>query len=125
FNPRFQRLLAGALLAFSLLLLPGLIFLVCAALLGRYGASEDGGIGSFYADFFSDLGSVSLRAWLLALGPALRLYALRALFFQRTSPAEADEPPTAPRERPIARSAPRAPTPAARRPRVEPRLSRD
>lgn len=125
FNLRLELALGAALLAFGLLLLPALIFMIGRALLGGYGLAEDGSISTFYADFFNDLGSFSLRAWLLALGPALTIYALRGIFFQRASADDADEPPTAPRARPATKPAPRAAAPASRRARVEPRLSRD
>lgn len=125
FNLRFELILAGALLAFGLLALPGLIYAVGQALLGGYGLAEDGSIGGFYADFFGDLGSFSGRAWILVLGPALTIYALRGIFHgSRTTTA--DEAPSAPpQSRQPARPAQRTATAAPRRARVEPRLSRD
>lgn len=127
FNPRLELFLAAALLAFGLLALPALIFGVGQTLLGGYGAAEDGGIGAFYADFFGDLGGFSLRAWLLALGPALTIYALRGILRQRATNDDADdEPVAAPRAtRSTPRPAAHSPAPAARRARVEPRVSRD
>lgn len=126
-NLRFEIVLLVALLAFGLLALPALIFSVGQALLGGYGLAEDGGIGAFYGDFFADLGSFSARAWVLALGPALTIYALRGLLRNRSTGDSEDEQPTAaPRRRQpaVAKQPPQAPAPA-RRARVEPRLSRD
>ena len=126
---RFELIFASLGLAFGLFLLPALIFWVGAALLGPYG--ENAGLSTFYVDFYGDLADGSGRAWLLALGPLVLVYLLRATFIGvRPKKAEAvdteDDTPYQPRrpappprrEAPVRteRSAP------ARRSRVEPRL---
>jgi hypothetical protein len=76
---RFELIFASAWLAVGLFLLPALIFMVGASLLGPYG--ENGGsLGRFYADFFGDLAAPSGRAWALALGPLVLISLVRAVF---------------------------------------------
>ena len=75
---RLELLIAGAALAFGLLVLPGLIYVVGGALMGPYG--ENRGLGSFYGDFLRDLVEPSGRAWALALGPLVVLMLVRAVF---------------------------------------------
>jgi len=125
---RFELIFASLGLAFGLFLLPALVYWVGAALLGAYG--EKAGLSTFYVDFFGDLADGAGRAWILALGPLVLVYVLRAVFIgvgpKKTAAVDEDEPYEPPR-----RQAPpprREPQPARRdkasgRPsRVEPRL---
>jgi len=113
---RRELIVASVALAFGLFVLPGLIYLVGAALLGPYG--ENRGPGSFYGDFFRDLIEPSGRAWALAVGPLVVVSAVRAVFIGvKDAPRTASGTPT-----------PAAPAPK-RRPdepqRVEPRITLD
>jgi hypothetical protein len=84
---RLELLIAGIAVAFGVLVLPGLIYLVGGALMGPYG--ENRGLGSFYGDFFRDLVEPSGRAWALALGPLVLASAVRAVFIGVKGPQEA------------------------------------
>ncbi len=66
-------LLTLATVVGSLAILPGIIYLVGLKLLGTY----SGGVRQLYLDTFASLGTPSWPAWILALGPALALLALR------------------------------------------------
>jgi hypothetical protein len=125
---RFELIFASLALAFGLFALPALIFTVGSALLGPYG--EKAGLSTFYVDFFGDLAEGAGRAWILAVGPLVLLYALRAVFIgvraKKVEAADLDEPPyesrrpaPPPRREPPARNQKSAPP---RRARVEPRL---
>jgi hypothetical protein len=111
---RFELIFGSLLLAFGLFVFPAAIYAVGTALLDAYG--ENRGIGAFYADFFRDLAEPAGRTWLLALGPLLTAYAVRAVFLgvprDPRGVQKAAEPP--PATRPAEQS--RAPR------RVEPRL---
>ena len=50
---RFEVIFASIWLAVGLFVVPATIFAVGGALLGPYG--DNGGLGSFYGDFFGDL----------------------------------------------------------------------
>jgi hypothetical protein len=136
---RFELLLGSALLAAGLFVVPAGVYLVGQALLGPYGDTVAGsaaaGIGTFYADFFGDLASVSGRAWALALGPLLLVSWIRLLFLKRRGNGESAEvereldiaprrraPPPEPRVQPQPRSQSRGQAPGRR---VEPRISLD
>ena len=135
---RFELIFASAWLAFGLFLLPGLIFWVGGVLLGTYG-DTGAGASTFYIDFFGDLADLSGRAWLIALGPLLLIYSLRAVFIgarpktsRPSDDIDAEEPPPivrrrAPAPKPAPTSTPRqAKRPASTRPaRVEPRMGAD
>lgn len=88
---RFELIFASLWLAFGLFVLPALIFWVGDALLGGYG--ENAGLSTFYVDFFGDLADASGRAWVLALGPLLLIYLLRAVFIGMKSGAATAEDP--------------------------------
>jgi hypothetical protein len=122
---RFELIFASLWLAFGLFLLPALIFWVGGALLGAYG--EDAGLGAFYVDFFGDLADLSGRAWVIALGPVLLMYSLRAVFIgARAKPSGEpgdDEPPPPAVHRAPARK--QAKPQATRASRVEPRMGAD
>ncbi len=95
---RFELILASVWLAVGLFLVPAMIFWVGITLLGPYGDGAGAGMGSFYADFFGDLATGNVRAWLIALGPLIVLSLIRAIFLigrRASAPAEPppDEPP--------------------------------
>lgn len=129
---RFELIFASLALAFGLFVLPALIFSVGSALLGPYG--EKAGLSTFYVDFYGDLAEGAGRAWVLALGPLVLIYLLRAVFIgvrtKKVEAADLDEPPYEPRrpvppprrEAPPVRNQKSAP---ARRARVEPRMGSD
>ncbi len=60
---------AGAALIAGFLVLPMLIYAVGVLLLGEYGGGE--GLGAFYGDLYRALGTASLAAWSIVLGPML------------------------------------------------------
>jgi hypothetical protein len=122
---RFELIFASLWLALGLFLLPALIYWVGSAALGPYG--QNAGLSTFYSDFFADLADGSGRAWTLALGPLLIIYAMRAIFIgvkadktERKSIDEDEAPP--PRRAPPPKEAKR---PAQRPARVEPRMGGD
>lgn len=126
---RFELIFASAWLAIGLFLLPALVYWVGAALLGSYG--EKAGLSTFYIDFYGDLADGTVRTWILALGPLVLIYLLRAVFIgvrpgQKSRRTEdLDDAPVAPPKRPTTarkETTKRAPTRAAR---VEPRMSSD
>lgn len=94
---RFELVLGGCLLLFGLVVLPSLIYMVGAMLLGEY--SGGGHLGSFYGDVFRDLGQGSPQAWILALGPLVLVELGRLIFFnfgartERTTEVPRDPPP--------------------------------
>jgi hypothetical protein len=113
---RFELIFASVWLGFGLFLLPALIFWVGITMLGPYGEGQGAGMGTFYGDFFGDLAEGEGRAWSLALGPLVLIYALRAIFIgtrPRTEPQAASEPELPPAHK------------AADARRVEPRISAD
>jgi hypothetical protein len=114
---RFELILASALLGFGLFVLPGIIYWVGTQLLGPYG--ERGGLGAFYGDFYGDLASGVVRAWILALAPLVLVFLLRLIFLTpRTSDAEPeDTADVAPQHKRTATSSDSR--------RVEPRVSLD
>jgi len=131
---RFELIFASLGLAFGLFLLPALIYWVGAALLGAY--RENAGLSSFYVDFYGDLADGAGRTWILALGPLVLIYLLRAVFIgvssKKTVAVDDDEPPYEPpprRQAPPARR--EAPARAQKKPssgrssRVEPRMGSD
>jgi hypothetical protein len=113
---RRELIVASAALGFGLLVLPGLIYFVGAALLGPYG--ENRGPGSFYGDFFRDLIEPSGRAWTLAVGPLVIVSAIRAVFLGLKDARGTASGPRAPAENPPKR---RFDEPQ----RVEPRITLD
>jgi hypothetical protein len=114
---RFELILASALLAVGLFLVPAAVYWVGLALLGPYG--DGAGMGAFYADFFGDLASGAGRAWGLALGPVLVVSWVRLLFIRRGAEPEDDADDT-PQKPPV-----RAKPAATASRRVEPRVSMD
>ena len=109
---RFEALLALALLAFGLLVLPALIYVTGTVLLGAYGGGKH--LGSFYGDFARNLGEGSARAWLLALGPYLLVLLGRLVFFDFRATGDAAGP-----------SRPAAPPRPAQQPDRQPRERRE
>ena len=124
---RFELIFGSLWLAFGLFLLPALIFWVGSLALGVYG--ENGGLSTFYIDFFGDLADASGRAWSIALGPLVLIYALRAVFIGvRPKSAELDDEEAPAAARPAAiRKEPKQPAASSSRKssRVEPRMSAD
>jgi hypothetical protein len=125
---RFELIFASSWLGFGLFLLPALIFGVGAAMLGPYG--ENAGLSTFYGDFYGDLADGSGRAWLIALGPLVLIYLLRAIFIgarPKRTEQELDEdelPRSPPTRAPVVRK--EQPKRSAARPtRVEPRMGAD
>ena len=110
-RPRWQKevFLALACILFGLLLLPALIYMVGAQLLGAYGGGPH--IGSFYGDYFRNLVAGTGRTWFIVLSPYLFLMIMRGIFFRWSNVL----PPVAPgdgnssvedREAPAARERP-------------------
>lgn len=127
----FELTLGSALLALGLFVVPAGVYLVGQVLLGPYGDAAAGsaaaGIGTFYANFFGDLASLSGRAWTLALGPLALVSWVRLLFLRRPGADSEDERNDIPPPRPPPRPQPRAQQPRPRGEgggrRVEPRIS--
>jgi hypothetical protein len=61
------------------LVLPSLIYLVGVNVLGAYGGGPH--MGSFYGDFFRNLGAGVGRTWFIVLSPYLLLSAFRFIFW--------------------------------------------
>jgi hypothetical protein len=120
---RFELIFASLWLAFGLFLLPALIFWVGTLALGSYG--ENAGLSTFYIDFFGDLADTSGRAWLIALGPIVLIYLLRAVFIgAQPKPARQEEEELLPE--PVRRApAPEPKRSSGKAARVEPRMSGD
>ncbi len=99
---RFEAWLALGLIGFGLFVLPALIYATGSLLLGAYGGGEH--IGSFYGDFFRDLGATP-QTWGLVLGPYVLVQLARLIFRDRSEPGT----PAASREpaRPSSTPAPR------------------
>lgn len=93
--PRREVLLFAVFGGFGLLILPGIVYLVGQRLLGEY--RPDAGMGGFYADLYGHLGTLSVWAWLLVLGPWIAVQTLRLLWLpleglmRRDSPEDRDE----------------------------------
>jgi hypothetical protein len=112
---RFEVIFASVWLGVGLFLLPAAIYLVGTLMLGPY--KPGAGLIQFYGDFFADLASFSLRAWIIAIGPLIIITVVRLLFVglpPRPSAAESEPPPV---DEPPPREMPKART------RVEPRIS--
>lgn len=75
---RREAIVLAVFAGFGLLVLPALIYLVGQQLLGEY--RPGAGMGDFYGDFYSQLGTLSIWAWTLALGPWLAVVFLRVLW---------------------------------------------
>ncbi len=83
---------------------------------------KQGGLSTFYSDFFGDLADGAGRAWTIALGPLVLIYLVRAIFIgvkigsdPSASHLDEDEPPP-PRRAPPPKEAKRpAGTTRARR----------
>lgn len=116
---RFELILNSVLLGLGLFALPALIFIVGTSLLGPYGSGSGAGIGTFYADFYGDLATGSIRAWGLATGPLIVVSLIRLLFLRRPADTEimSDEGDAAPPQ-------PRR-TPGQDSRRIEPRVNLD
>lgn len=103
---RTELFIALGCIAFSLLLLPALIYWVGTLILDPYSGGPL--MTSLYGDFFRALTEGSFAAWLLVAGPYILLTLLR-LIFTRHRAADDDDEPVAPRK--------------GRAPRVEPNIS--
>lgn len=77
---RRELLVLAIAMAFGLLLLPWLIFLVGQLILGPYSA---GGAGRFFADYFVGLAHGTLVFWIVACGPFFFVSAVRLLWSLR------------------------------------------
>ena len=113
---RYELIAASLLLAFGLFALPGLVYWVGNTLLGPYGSDKPAGMGALYGDFYGDLATGVVRAWILALGPLVVIGLVRLLFLRR-SPDPSSEDRAAPPQA--------APHNASDARRVEPRVSLD
>lgn len=77
---RREAAIFGGALAFGLLVVPLLIWVVGHHTLGPYSHGDDPrgfGPGTLLADFFAGLGRGWIAFWVVALGPALLLLGLR------------------------------------------------
>jgi hypothetical protein len=97
---RFELIFASVWLAIGLFVVPALVFWVGIVLLGPYGDGRGAGMATFYGDFYADLASGEVRAWVLALGPLLLITLIRGVFIgarsKRSPTSEVKEPPRAP-----------------------------
>lgn len=92
---RFEVLLALSLVLFGLVVLPAVIYVVGAVLLGEYAGG--GHLGSFYGDILRDLGQGSPQAWALVLGPLILTQAGRLIFLRfGAEPVFGDREPSPP-----------------------------
>jgi hypothetical protein len=73
---RRELILLACALAFGVLAVPPLLWLVGARTLGAY---PGGGAGALVANFFRGLASGALGFWFIALAPYLFIIVLRAL----------------------------------------------
>jgi hypothetical protein len=73
---RRELLVLAAALAFGVLAVPPLLWVVGSRALGPYAG---GGIGAFLASFFRGLASGTFGFWMVALGPYLLTLVARAL----------------------------------------------
>lgn len=103
YSLRFEAWLAVGLIGFGLFVLPALIYATGSLLLGAYGGGEH--IGSFYGDFFRDLGTTP-QTWGLVLGPYV-LVQLARLIFRDTSGEPETPAASRKQERPSSSSIPR------------------
>jgi hypothetical protein len=78
FSIRREFIIITVVIMLSMLLLPGLIYVVGGRLFGAYGTA--GGVGQIYLATLGDLVAPRLAAWTLLLGPALCVALLRAIF---------------------------------------------
>ena len=94
-----EALLALALIAVGLILLPALVYLVGQRIVGAYAD----GMGGLYAATGDALISGNFFAWILVLSPWLCILLIRCLWWLRpsrqtvkqlTNPADTDAPPT-------------------------------
>jgi len=112
---RFEIIFASAWVAIGLFALPAAIYLVGVLMLGPY--KPGAGLMQFYTDFFGDLATPTLRAWILALGPLVLITLIRLVFWGvPVRERRASVPEEAPSEPEPVRSDPRT------RERVEPRI---
>jgi hypothetical protein len=75
-DPRRDKYWLLAALLFGVLVLPLLVFVTGAQLLGPYAG---GGAGAFLADHLRGLGGLRWHAWTLVLGPVVVVAAWRGL----------------------------------------------
>ena len=73
----------------SVILLPGLIFVVGSRIFGAYGST--GGIVSMYQATLKDFLELRLATWIIVLGPAICVALLR-LTFRLTQSVETPDP---------------------------------
>jgi hypothetical protein len=86
-----ELLIFGIAMAFGLILMPFLIWMVGNRVLGPYTHGQDASAGTgplrLLADYFSGLVHGSIVFWCVALGPYVLLCLMRALYgFLRSSP---------------------------------------
>lgn len=91
---RFEFLLGSLLLGLGLFAMPAMVYLVGVSAFGPYGERAD--LGRFYGDFFGDLATGSVRAWLLLLGPLLMVSLLRLVLLRRPVPEPETEAASVP-----------------------------
>jgi hypothetical protein len=73
----------------SVIILPGLIFVVGSQIFGAY----DGGIAAMYQATLQDFLELRLAAWIIVLSPGLCVLLLRIIFrFTTADPAPESEP---------------------------------
>lgn len=85
---------ALSLLLTGLIALPAIVFLVGSRIFGEYSAGA--AIMPFFLNFTKDLGEAKLSAWILALGPLILVYAVRAIlghFSFGTEPSDTTSQP--------------------------------
>lgn len=82
-----ELLIGCSVIIASIVVLPGLIYLVGGRLFGAYGIA--GGVFSMYRATLNDLATPTWASWVIALSPALCVVLLRLLFgLTQSLPAE-------------------------------------
>lgn len=89
-----ELLISCCVIVASIVVLPGVIYVVGNKLFGAYGIA--GGVSSMYQAMLTDLATPTLSAWTIALCPAVCVVLLRLLF--GSSQTQAAELPRARRE---------------------------
>ncbi len=92
-----ELLIGCSVIIASIVVLPGLIYVMGGRLFGAYGLT--GGVLSMYRATLSDLATPTWASWAIALSPALCIALLRLLFGLTQDPPTEPAPIAAPTRR--------------------------